>query len=258
MEQDLENIVLPGEVISENAEGLMPGNGVTLQDGKIIATVRGFVTKISQLISVTPLSSIYSPNVGDTIVGRIEQVQKQKWKVQIGCPVLADLRLSSIYLPDGELRRRTTTDERNMRQYFDVGDLICAEVQSVNETINLHTREQHPKKLDHGVVVEVPSRLIKRVPKHINVLTFVDLKFNCVFGLNGCIWISPESDEGLPYIPRIRNCIILLGTYEQMIYPESLIEVFNKTTEIPIYDLLSVETAKQLNLILPDEEEDEN
>lgn len=253
MEQST-SIVLPGEVISESAEGLMPGNGVVVQDGKIIATVRGHVTQISQLISVTPLTSIYTPNVGDVVVGRIDQVQKQKWKVQIGCPVLADLRLSSIYLPDGELRRRTTTDERNMRQYFDVGDLICAEVQNVNETVTLHTREQHPKKLDHGVVVEVPSRLVKRVPNHIVVLSFAGLKFNCVFGLNGSIWLAPDGEEAMDVVPRIRNCIILLGSYEQLVYAESVSEVFNKTADIPIAEILSEETAGKLGFLVPDDE----
>lgn len=248
MEQDTQ-IVLPGEVISETTDGLMSGNGVTVQDGKIIATICGFITKNNSLISVTPLSAIYSPNTGDVVIGRIEQVQKQKWKVQIGCPVLADLRLSSIYLPDGELRRRTTTDERNMRQYFDVGDIICAEVQSARDAVFLHTREQHPKKLDKGIVVEVPSRLVKRVPNHIVVLTFAGLKFQCVFSLNGSIWLAPEGEEGYSVVPRIRNCIVLLGTYEQMIYPESVSDLFNKTSEIPVAEILSQETAKTLGFI---------
>ena len=238
MQKDFKDFVLPGEIILDSAEGYMPGNGVTVEDGKIIATLRGFVTQFSHLISVTPLSAIYTPNIGDVVIGRVEQVQKQKWKIQIGCPVLADLSLSSIYLPDGELRRRTTTDERNMRKYFDVGDLICAEVQTVTDNVILHTREQHPKKLGKGVVVEVPSRLVKRVPNHIVVLSLGDLKFNCVFGLNGSIWISPNGDQSIQFIPTIRNCIIALATEEQMISPESVTDLFNKKSDIPAADIL--------------------
>ncbi|EAY18996.1 exonuclease, putative [Trichomonas vaginalis G3] len=253
MEKD-NQFVLPGQVIFENSEGLMPGNGVVLSNGKIIATVRGFIKIINQLVSVTPMTSIYSPNVGDIVVGRIESIQKQRWRVQIGAAVLADLRLSSIFLPDGELRRRTTTDERNMRQYFDVGDLICAEVQNISGGTSLHTREQHPKKLENGIVVDVPSRLIKRVPNHIVVLAFSGLRFNVVFGLNGSIWISPDTDEAYPLIPRIRNCILLLATYEQLVYSDNVCQVFDKTSEIPIADILTVKTAQILGFVQHDEE----
>ena len=157
-------LVLPGEIISESAEGLMAGTGAIVRDRKIVSTVRGVVKQFSQYISVEPITSIYSPQVGDIVVGRISQVLKQRWKVQIGCSVSADLRLSSIYLPNDELRRRTTTDERNMRNYFDVGDLLCAEVQQVIDgIIFLHTRQQHPRRLDNGIIIEVPARLVKRV-----------------------------------------------------------------------------------------------
>lgn len=245
--------VLPGEVIFENSEGYMPGNGVVASNGKIIATVRGFIKIINQLVSVAPMTSIYSPNVGDIVVGRIDNIQKQRWKVQIGAATLADLRLSSIFLPDGELRRRTTTDERNMRQYFDVGDLVCAEVQNISGGISLHTREQHPKKLENGIVVDVPSRLVKRVPNHMVVLSFSGLRFNVVFGLNGSIWISPETDDAYPLVPRIRNCILILATYEQLIYSDIVCQTFDKTSDVPIADILSEKTAQLLGFVVKEE-----
>ena len=201
--EENQQIVLPGEVISETTENYMCGSGVSIRDGKVIATVRGYVTQISQLISVTAITSIYSPNVGDIVVGRISQVLKQRWKVQIASSVLANLRLSSIYLPDDQFRRRTTTDERNMRQYFDVGDIVCAEVQQIQTDglISLHTRQQHPKRLENGMVIEVPSRLIKRVQFHILTIDFDNFKFNFIFGLNGVIWLSPVEPGSIHIIP---------------------------------------------------------
>jgi len=243
------SFVLPGDIISRTSEGLMRGFGVSLRDGCIVSNVRGYVSQIGQLISVTPITSIYSPNIGDIVVGRIDQVQKQRWKVQIGCAVLADLRLSAIFLPDGELRRRTTNDERNMRQYFDVGDLICAEVQQVQNDIQLHTREQHPKKLEDGLVIEVPSRLIKRVPNHICTLEFLGFKFGMIFGLNGSIWVSASSEAAYDLIPRIRQCILLLATYEKPICAESLCSIYQKVEDMPVERIVSTETAIQLGLI---------
>jgi exosome complex component RRP4 len=253
MERDW--IVLPGEVISETTEGIMCGTGVFAQDGQVIATVRGFVTRIGQLLAVTPMTSIYTPNVGDIVVGRVAQVQQQRWKVQIGCSVLANLRLSSIYLPDDQLRRRTTADERNMRQYFDVGDLICAEVQQIGTdgSVFLHTRQQHPKRLDHGLVIEVPARLIKRVPMHMQKVALLDSEYQIIYGLNGTIWLSPVEPSAVLSVPRIRNCFMLLGSYAQQISTEVLCEVFEKTLDREPVDILTPETAVALGF-LPDTE----
>ena len=244
-------IVLPGEVISETTENLMCGSGVAIRDGKIISTVRGYVTQISQLLSVTPITSIYSPNVGDVVVGRIAQVLKQRWKVKIGCSVLATLRLSSIYLPDEQFRRRTTADERNMRQYFDVGDIICAEVQQIQADglVFLHTRQQHPRRLENGMTIEVSSRLIKRVQFNISVMKIDGFDFNCIFGLNGVIWISPKDVGSIHMIPRIRNCFILLATYNQLISVESIQEVYQLTSELEVSKIVTEETAKSLGFI---------
>lgn len=251
-------LVLPGEIILQSAEGYMPGIGVIVRDGRIVSTVRGTVSQESQYISVKPITSIYSPHVGDIVVGRISQVLKQRWKVQIGCSVSADLRLSSIYLPDDQFRRRTTADERNMRQYFDVGDLLCAEVQQVNDgIIFLHTRQQHPRRLDNGIIIEVPARLVKRVQNHISSIEIDSFQFNTIFGLNGSIWLTPLNEAANFLIPRIRNCIILLATYGKPIflgknsitYENSVEDIFEKTKDTPINQIVTAETAKRLNFI---------
>lgn len=251
-------LVLPGEIVLESAEGFMPGIGVVVRDRKIVSTVRGIINQVSQYISVTPITSIYSPHVGDIVVGRISQVLKQRWKVQIGCSVSADLRLSSIYLPNDEFRRRTTNDERNMRQYFDVGDLLCAEIQQVNDgVIFLHTRQQHPKRLNNGIIIEVPARLVKRVQNHISSIEIESFQFNTIFGLNGSIWLSPESEAADFLIPRIRNCIVLLATYGKPIFlgktsttfENSVEDIYEKTKDIPTSQIITPETAQFLEFI---------
>jgi exosome complex component RRP4 len=245
---ETDRIVLPGDVITTTTAGVMCGFGVELRGDEIVATVRGFVTRMSRLLSVTPMTSIYHPDVGDIVIGRISQLQQQRWKVQIGCSVLAILRLTAIYLPDDQLRRRTTADERNMRQYFDVGDLVCAEVQEVpsSGSISLHTRQQHPRRLDSGVIVEVPARLIKRVPMHICELNLEGASFQIIWGVNGSVWIAPVEEGGVGAIPRIRNCIVLLATYEQQISTDALCAVFDSVRDVPTNQIVTLETAQFL------------
>jgi exosome complex component RRP4 len=229
----------------------MCGPGVAGEDlpgEAIISIVRGFVTR---LLSVTPMAAIYHPKVGDIVIGRIAQVQQQRWEVQIGCSDLAVLRLSAIYLPDDQLRRRTTSDERSIRRYFDVGDLVCAEVREVPSSgpIALHTRQQHPRQLGRGVVIEVPPRLIKRVPTHICARDLDGSAFQIIWGINGSVWLSAAEMGGAALVPRIRNCIMLLATYEQQISTDALRWVFERTHERPANRIVTVEAARELGFV---------
>lgn len=123
----------------------------------IIATVAGTVQKTNKLLSVHPLRARYNPEIGDLVVGRIVEVQSRRWKVDIAAPLLAQLPLSAINLPGGILRRRTSADELQIRNFFSEGDLVVAEVQSVHSdgSATLHTRSLKYGKLRNGVFLAV-------------------------------------------------------------------------------------------------------
>lgn len=123
----------------------------------IIATVAGSVEKTNKLLSVHPLRARYNPEIGDLVVGRIVEVQSRRWKVDVAAPLLAQLPLSAINLPGGILRRRTSADELQIRNFFSEGDLVVAEVQSVHSdgSASLHTRSLKYGKLRNGVFLAV-------------------------------------------------------------------------------------------------------
>ena len=58
---------------------------------------------------------------------RILQIREKNWRIEIGAPLLAILNLSSVNLPDGELRRKDEVDQLNMRTFLQEGDLtsVC-------------------------------------------------------------------------------------------------------------------------------------
>lgn len=84
-------------------------------------------------------------------------MQSRRWKVDVAAPLLAQLPLSSINLPGGILRRRTSADELQIRTFFSEGDLVVAEVQSVHQdgSASLHTRSLKYGKLRNGVFLAV-------------------------------------------------------------------------------------------------------
>lgn len=116
-------ITTPGEMIPANND-FMCGHGTYQEDDKVYSSVYGVVTRINKLLSVRPAKSRYKGEIGDVVVGRISMVDNKRWKVDIHSSQDAVLHLSSIILPGGEQRRRTQSDELQMRKFFVENDLI--------------------------------------------------------------------------------------------------------------------------------------
>ncbi|KAI1502906.1 hypothetical protein F5X99DRAFT_147541 [Biscogniauxia marginata] len=155
---DDDAIVTPGEVITEDPQW-MRGHGTytTAEPPAIVSSVAGTLVKTNKLLSVRPLRARYTPEIGDLVVGRIAEVQARRWRVDVGASLLAQLPLSAVNLPGGIQRRRTETDELQIRTFFSEGDLLVAEVQQLHNDGGavLHTRSLKYGKLRNGVFVAV-------------------------------------------------------------------------------------------------------
>ena len=171
----------------------------------MIATLAGPLKKTNKLLSVAPLRARYTPEIGDLIVGRIVEVQKNQWKVDVAAPLFALLPLSSINLPGGVLRRRTTADELQMRNYFQEGDLLVAEVQQLRSsdgTANLHTRSLKYGKLRNGTFLAVSGTgggggvvRSRRQVFTINSGAQGGGDVDVILGVNGYIWLSKHIEQ---------------------------------------------------------------
>ncbi|KAI9833638.1 MAG: hypothetical protein M1819_003591 [Sarea resinae] len=209
-------MVTPGEVVTDDPQW-MRGHGtfVAPETTSITATVAGTVQKTNKLLSVRPLRARYTPEIGDLVVGRIVEVQSKRWRVDVSAPLLASLPLSAINLPGGILRKRTTTDELQIRSFFSEGDLLVAEVQSIFQdgSASLHTRSLKYGKLRNGLFLAVSGaggsgggRGGGVVRSRRQVWT-VDTahgggEVDVVLGVNGYIWIAkhvatPEGTGGV-------------------------------------------------------------
>lgn len=161
---------------------------------RLVASVVGTVERVNKLISVIPASpTVYSGQVGDLIVGRITSVGANRWRVALS-PTNASregqLPLSGVNLPGGVQRIRTAEDALGMRALYGEGDLVSAEVQSVQNdgTLLLHTRSLRYGKLENGVFVFVPPGLIQRMKVHF--VTLDEPGVDLLIGTNGGIWIQ--------------------------------------------------------------------
>ncbi|TGZ82796.1 hypothetical protein EX30DRAFT_339076 [Ascodesmis nigricans] len=189
-------LVTPGEPLTTSPQW-MRGHGTYLTPpSTITSSVLGHITKTNKLLSVTPLHSRYTPEIGDLVIGRISEVQAKRWKVDIGSHQHAALLLSSINLPGGILRKRTSTDELQIRTFFSEGDLLVAEVQSLFQdgSASLHTRSLKYGKLRNGMLVVVPSAMVPRSKNHTVVLKggAGAGEVEVVLGVNGFVWIAKK------------------------------------------------------------------
>ena len=216
-----QNLVVPGQVIavsnSNEESGFLRGHGTFLEeeihadqnddndnddDGnmeteeegnrhvnktmRLIATVAGRVERVNKLISVHPIisTSNYVGQVGDLIIGRIASVGSTRWKVDIGTGLKRmPLPLSGVHLPGGQQRIRTAQDALEMRELFQEGDLLSAEITTNGQ---LHTRSLKYGKLQNGCFLQVPPSLIPRRKQHFCSLDGIDFLLGC----NGGIWIQ--------------------------------------------------------------------
>mmetsp|Transcript_5021 Transcript_5021/g.10844 ORF Transcript_5021/g.10844 Transcript_5021/m.10844 type:complete len:308 (-) Transcript_5021:994-1917(-) len=256
------NFVTPGEVVTDEA-GVLRGHGTYLREGRLFASVAGRVERVNKLVSVIPISRRYKAEVGDVVVGRIAEVGQKKWSVDVGEGQDALLQLSAVNLPGGIQRRRTAEDQLNMRTFFTENDLISAEVQmQLNDgSVALHTRSMKYGKLVGGMSVEAPPALIKRIKQH-----FVHRQdgIDCIFGLNGRIWIAPscppskgDGDRPVPHaatekdrqtMARLRNAIVLLSEQFLVISPDTvgMVEKASIQAGIPPHEMLNPEYAVDL------------
>lgn len=200
-------ILTPGQTVTTDPQW-MRGHGTFVSanselddDTTIRSTLAGTLQKTNKLLSIVPLRARYTPEIGDLVVGRIVEVQSRRWKVDIAAPLLANLLLSSINLPGGILRKRTSVDELNVRSYFSEGELVVAEVRELFQdgSASLHTRSLRYGKLRNGYFLSVSGQGggagVVRAKRHIFTLQTSRRggEIDLVLGVNGYIWLANHS-----------------------------------------------------------------
>ena len=120
----------------------------------------------------------------------------------MAAPLVASLPLSSINLPGGILRKRTTTDELQIRTFFSEGDLLVAEVQSIFQdgSASLHTRSLKFGKLRNGVFLSASGAGGGGVARSRRQVWSLNTAggggmIDIVMGVNGYIWIAKHATQ---------------------------------------------------------------
>uniref|UniRef100_A0A7S1PK35 Ribosomal RNA-processing protein 4 n=1 Tax=Percolomonas cosmopolitus TaxID=63605 RepID=A0A7S1PK35_9EUKA len=202
-------VVTPGAFITSETAKYLHGHGTILESYTepssttpvqcLRSTQAGLLHQLGSLLLIEPVRhKRYLPHTGDTIIGRVTKLAIDSWNLNINASQDAQLRLSSVNLPQIQ-RRKTYKDQLQMRQMFSEGDLLVSEVLEARpeRRVNLQTRSSKYGKLGRGLLVQVDASLMRRQKQHFWRMPGDYEGVRVILGMNGFLWIDRAVDQRL-------------------------------------------------------------
>jgi exosome complex component RRP4 len=208
------DIVIPGEIIGDVKEK-KSGYGTFSEDGKIVSKFLGIPKDSSGYLSVISLSGVYVPRRQDKLIGFITSVEKVGWVVDINSPWTSFLSLSEGVDEFVDLKRT------NIRRFFDVGDIIYAQVSDVRASdVQLTMKTPIARKLRGGVTIKItPSKVPRLIGKQGSMINTIKEKTKTIIrvGQNGIVWISGEKvNKAIKAIKLIEEKSHIIGLTDEI------------------------------------------
>ncbi len=182
--------VLPGDVIVTG--DYRPEQNVILEGNRLMSTATGFSEIKDDLVTVTPLTGLYTPKTDDLIIGKIVSHNALSWQVDINSYYSGILTASDIFGKDYSPSR----DDLSLK--LKTGDIILARIANVNSRDPLITIiGENLGKIDSGELIKISSTKIPRLTG--SVIQTIEASTNATItvGQNGFIVVSCDETNGL-------------------------------------------------------------
>ena len=188
-------LVFPGEIVAEGIDYL-PSQGIFRDNDQLVANRIGLVSIDNRLIKLIPLTGVYTPKVGDVVIGKIVNVGFSGWTVDFGFSNLAQL-------PVRDATSEFIDRRSDLTQYFDFDDLIVTKISNLSKgnLVDLTMKSPGLFKLnkEKGRLIDISSSKVPRViGKQGSMISMLKNMTECKIsvGQNGKIWVEGEN-EGL-------------------------------------------------------------
>ncbi len=179
-------IVVPGETIISGEE-FLPGDGTRREENDIVASRFGLADVSDKLIRIIPLSGVYAPRRGNTIIGEIIDITFNGWIVDFGGSVNG-------FLPVAEVPRYINKGE--LREFLDFGDVIVAKVMGDGgRSLDLSIKLRGYGVLEEGMILKVnPNKVPRVIGKEGSMVNLIKSATNVeiTVGQNGWIWVRGD------------------------------------------------------------------
>ena len=180
-----QRLVTPGMAVGPST-GKRAGSGVVAANDTFIATQLGWLRERNSTVSVDPINAAYMTRSGDLVVATVAEVRNNLWFMDINGSFqgLLPMSLAPWKVEFGAAR-----------QHMDVGDVVLARVQEVDECHNvvLTMKGVGLRRLNQGAVETLPVQHIDRI-RGDNNENLQRLREACdcriMVGENGRVWID--------------------------------------------------------------------
>ena len=182
--------VLPGDVIVTG--DYRPEQNVILEGNKLMSTAIGFSEIKDDLVTVTPLTGLYTPKTDDLVIGKIVSHNALSWQVDINSYYSGILTASDIFGKDYSPSR----DDLSLK--LKTGDIILARIANVNSRDPLITIVgENLGKIDSGELIKISPTKIPRLTG--SVIQTIEASTNATItvGQNGLIILKCDNSTGL-------------------------------------------------------------
>ena len=188
-----EQFVLPGDIIVTG--DYQPEQNVVLEGDRLMSTAIGFSEIKDDLVTVTPLTGLYTPKTDDLVVGKIVSHNALSWEVNINSYYPGILTAFDIFGKDYSASR----DDLSLK--LNTGDIILARIANVNSRDPLITiTGENLGKIDSGELVKIsPAKIPRLTEKNGSMIETIEGSTNATItvGQNGLIILKCDNSAGL-------------------------------------------------------------
>ena len=191
MSQD--QFVLPGDIIVTG--DYQPEQNVILEGDRLMSTAIGFSEIKDDLVTVTPLTGLYTPRTDDLVIGKIVSHNALSWEVNINSYYPGILTASDVFGKDYSPSR----DDLSLK--LNTGDIILARIANLSSRDPLITiTGENLGKVDSGELIKIsPTKIPRLTEKNGSMIQTIEESTNATItvGQNGLIILKCDNSAGL-------------------------------------------------------------
>ncbi len=194
------DLVVPGEILTEDIEHFLPGRGTILNEkkDKIISLNIGLKKITKNYINVIPLRGFYTPRPGDKVIALVVDKNPVKYKCDINAKDFAILKPKNTFKRSKIKTRGAERDSGDTStEKYSIGDILITKIISADRLNmpELTTVGKYLGKRSNGIVISIDTPKIPRViGRSGSMIKLLKNLTNCHIFVtqNGRIWLKGE------------------------------------------------------------------
>ncbi|MFW9878859.1 MAG: KH domain-containing protein [Candidatus Thorarchaeota archaeon] len=202
-DEDTREVVVPGEVLTEDTKNFLPGRGTIYNSArtKIVSLNIGLKQIKKNYINVIPLRGFYTPRPGDKVIALVVDKNPVKYKCDINAKDFGTLK------PKNTIKRGKMRSFRGggsgysqgeaSTEKFEIGDILIVKILSADRLNKpeLTTVGKYLGKKNNGIVISIdPPKIPRVIGRNGSMIKMLKnlTKTNIFVTQNGRIWLKGE------------------------------------------------------------------